>query len=604
MNRKSGYEKGISVIIPVFNVEKFLPICLDSIINQTFKDIDIICVLDSESKDNSENILEEFAAKDKRIRIIKPKDGSGPGYNRNVGLQYVRRERIGFIDSDDYIDEDYYERLYDISKLFNADVVMGQSMAVRPENALLNHMNKNSFMVLHSTLSVFRTNIEAACWDKLYKTEFVMKNGFKFPEGVFYEDTPLLLEVVDKSKTYITLPEDSYYYWILNSKSICFNTEYERKRYNDAISTMNWILDYIEQRNMTQREIETILMYMLPRFNFEALSEKIDGISVVDRINQICDYEKLSKKMVNKKRTLENLIIPTSKIKPKSWIHYTNKYYKDKYDGISVVVNIEDNSDNLKRCLDSLLAQTLDKFEILCVMNDTAKTNIKKIVKEYSLKDSRIKILENSTDEIPENVGIECATKSYIAFINSNDYVDKDLYGLLYRGANVFESEVVAGEFCDETSGSDYTNEFGVEYTLKRMYEKHKTPSFNNKIYSMKLLKENNIKFSDRENFSDNIFTFNVLSKTNKLTIIPDVKYYSSAEKREETVESFQKEIEDANTVLMKMCKILKNTDISLEYKSVVLEDNIQKYGIKALGYPEYTKTLSEAIEDVIMDKD
>ena len=104
----------LSIIVPVYNVEKYLPKCLESLTNQTLKDIEIICVNDG-SMDNSLAILKEFASKDSRIRIIDNQH-QGVAKTRNTGIEQSTGEYIGFVDSDDYIDIDFFEKLYNLSK--------------------------------------------------------------------------------------------------------------------------------------------------------------------------------------------------------------------------------------------------------------------------------------------------------------------------------------------------------------------------------------------------------------------------------------------------------------------------------------------------------
>ena len=101
----------VSVIIPVFNTEKYLRKCLNSVCNQTLKDIEIICVNDS-STDDSLEILKEYAAKDERIKLINFIENKGAAAARNAGIDIARGEYIGFVDCDDYIDLDFYEKLY------------------------------------------------------------------------------------------------------------------------------------------------------------------------------------------------------------------------------------------------------------------------------------------------------------------------------------------------------------------------------------------------------------------------------------------------------------------------------------------------------------
>ena len=112
----------VSVIIPIYNTEKYLRKCLDSVCNQTLSDIEIICVNDC-STDNSLEILEEYASKDNRIKLIDFKENKGAAVARNAGIDEAKGEYIGFVDSDDFIDLDFYEKLYNKAVKSGADCV-------------------------------------------------------------------------------------------------------------------------------------------------------------------------------------------------------------------------------------------------------------------------------------------------------------------------------------------------------------------------------------------------------------------------------------------------------------------------------------------------
>lgn len=111
----------VSVIVPIYNVEKYLRRCLDSLVNQTLTDIEIILV-DDESPDNSNEIYKEYLAKDNRIKLVQKKNG-GLGFARNSGLEIATGEFIAYIDSDDYVDVNMFKKLYDTSKNNNLDTV-------------------------------------------------------------------------------------------------------------------------------------------------------------------------------------------------------------------------------------------------------------------------------------------------------------------------------------------------------------------------------------------------------------------------------------------------------------------------------------------------
>ena len=119
----------LSIIVPVFNTEKYLSECLNSLINQTLKSIEIICV-DDGSTDNSLSILEKFHSKDERVKIIH-QGNFGVSVARNNGIAMAQGEYIGFVDSDDWVDADFFEKLYNASQKFGAEVVAGDFMAQR-----------------------------------------------------------------------------------------------------------------------------------------------------------------------------------------------------------------------------------------------------------------------------------------------------------------------------------------------------------------------------------------------------------------------------------------------------------------------------------------
>ena len=126
----------ISVIIPCYNVEKYLRECLDSVVNQTLKDIEIICVNDG-STDGTQKILEEYAQKDDRILLINKPNG-GLSLARNTGMEKMRGEYVAFLDSDDWVDLDFYEKLYNAAKQNGADSAIGCTVYFLDEKNIVN----------------------------------------------------------------------------------------------------------------------------------------------------------------------------------------------------------------------------------------------------------------------------------------------------------------------------------------------------------------------------------------------------------------------------------------------------------------------------------
>ena len=201
----------ISVIIPVYNVEEYLEQCLDSIINQTFKDLEIICVNDG-STDKSLCILEKYAQKDNRIKIIN-QTNQGLSAARNTGIENATGEYISFVDSDDYIKNNLYETLlkYLPSELicFNAEA-FGDFPIPDKLNKYLKYKYNGVKNITDKV--IFNTNVYA--WNKLFKTEIIQKYKIKFPEGLYFEDFVFLWDYMLKIKkvNYLRNNENFYFY--------------------------------------------------------------------------------------------------------------------------------------------------------------------------------------------------------------------------------------------------------------------------------------------------------------------------------------------------------------------------------------------------------
>lgn len=178
----------ISVIIPVYNVEKYLAECLTSVVNQTFKDIEIICVNDG-STDNSPMILEEFAQKDSRIKIIN-QENQGMSCARNAGLAVATGEYITFVDSDDYIELKTYETIFNSLKQ-TPDLICFGTNIIEQEIKRFEHRNKYydiKFSGLQKATCKHLKNTDVSVWNKIFKASIIKKYNIIFPSKLHYED--------------------------------------------------------------------------------------------------------------------------------------------------------------------------------------------------------------------------------------------------------------------------------------------------------------------------------------------------------------------------------------------------------------------------------
>ncbi len=234
----------ISIIIPVYNCEKYLSKCLDSIINQTHKDLEVICVNDG-STDNSSKILKDYSEKDSRIIVIN-QENSKQGAARNKGLEIARGKYITFVDSDDWIDLDYCEKLYNSAEECAVNIAAA-SMVREKINKKRNHLkllSKNVFYGANNIITAIDEHLETA--GKLYKFECI--KNLRFIEEVLYEDAPYTIRAINQCNSLVTVPDTTYHYFS-NPKST-MKSKQDEKRRNDIIETQLDLLKYAEENNI------------------------------------------------------------------------------------------------------------------------------------------------------------------------------------------------------------------------------------------------------------------------------------------------------------------------------------------------------------------
>ncbi|MGL5989242.1 glycosyltransferase family 2 protein [Cetobacterium sp.] len=200
----------ISIIVPVYKVEPYLRKCIDSILAQTFKDFELILV-DDGSPDSCGDICDEYAKKDKRIKVIHKKNG-GQSSARNAGLDIAEGEYIGFVDSDDWIETDMYEILYNLCVANNCEISCISSKIIYPEKIIIRDSNElKKYTRDEAMKELIRGKVfDEVVWTKLFKKQ-IMK-GFRFKEGIKYEDTDFTYKIVYRCNSLVYLGKPVYNY--------------------------------------------------------------------------------------------------------------------------------------------------------------------------------------------------------------------------------------------------------------------------------------------------------------------------------------------------------------------------------------------------------
>ena len=220
----------VSIILPIYNVAPYLKQSLDSIINQTLQDIEIICVNDG-STDGSGKILDEYKQKDERIKVIHKKN-AGTGAARNDGLKIATGECIGFVDPDDWILPNMYERLYNLLQEKDLDIVMFTpdvyNDKTKKHEGFLYFQNSNFPEFLDDRIfnkdDISPFSYPMCVWNKLYRKSFVDENKIDFAEGLDFEDHKFIFKSLFTAKRIYFIREKLYVYRHSREGSILSDT--------------------------------------------------------------------------------------------------------------------------------------------------------------------------------------------------------------------------------------------------------------------------------------------------------------------------------------------------------------------------------------------
>ena len=215
----------ISIIIPVYNTEKYLVKCIDSLLYQSLEDIEIICVNDG-STDNSQKILDDYAKKDKRIKVIHQKNKK-QGAARNKGMEIATGEYIGYGDSDDWVDFDYFEELYIAAKKHNLDIALATNVRIGngKTKKRLKIEKEQVTLKLQDKLDICNQFNNECPTNKIYRREFLIKNNITWPEGIYCEDKIYTLKAVFYANGIVSVPDVNYYYFRRANSTVKSNNQ-------------------------------------------------------------------------------------------------------------------------------------------------------------------------------------------------------------------------------------------------------------------------------------------------------------------------------------------------------------------------------------------
>lgn len=265
----------ISIIVPVYNVEKYLDRCIASLVNQTYSDIEIILV-DDGSTDSSSEIIDRYCEKYNQVRVYHKANG-GLSDARNYGLEKAGGEYILYVDSDDYVELNACEIL--MSRADDVDIVVGVAKMINNDEVeLIKHTNLETNKIYTSEeylvkcLKVFE--LWSPAWLNMYKRKFLIQNKLFYKLGIYYEDTQILIKMFSLARTikYIDYP---FYNYIIRDNSITTNSK-SRKKIADSIEIYNdWMKDITKIDNPKVKEL--LYAFLIKMYLHDCRTKKIVG---------------------------------------------------------------------------------------------------------------------------------------------------------------------------------------------------------------------------------------------------------------------------------------------------------------------------------------
>lgn len=307
---------GLSIVVPVYNTEKYLKRCIDSIVNQTLKDIEII-IVDDGSKENCAAFCDEISKKDSRIKVIHKLNG-GLGYARNSGIEAATGEYIGFVDSDDYIEPMMYETLYNAVKKNNADLCLsgisfvgGNMFSESGTDTRKMYFEEETIFKKEDMKKLLLGVVGALPYEpddsrygvsvckNIFKTSVIYEKGLRFlsEREILSEDTLFLVDYIKSAESAVGVP-GAYYCYCRNEDSL--SKAYKKDRFEKSII----FLDELEKRiadTIKKDEYEIYLDRLIQGFGrilcsqeiMHARDGKIKYSYLKKRLKEICSEDKI-----------------------------------------------------------------------------------------------------------------------------------------------------------------------------------------------------------------------------------------------------------------------------------------------------------------------
>ena len=406
----------VSIIVPVYNVERYLKECLDSVINQTLKEIEIICLEDC-STDNSLSILEEYAKSDSRIKVIRNETNKGLSTVRNIAMAEATGEYIAFLDSDDYVDLSTYEKAYNLAKKNDLDCVLFKTSTVDDKTGEikdnLDYFALKPFEGFEKPIFNNKDTVDFTCnicvqvGSKLLRREFLQQHNITFPDGLIFEDEPFFYNFYLNADKISLLDENLYYYRVNRDDSIIAK---RGKSFGDIVEIFRIIREIIDSspdgKFIKDKFLNRFISAVFNRFNQSPDEFKEDFFSDIKKDFNDCLLNQNKLSVLNKELKLNSLYV----LSCDNYEDFSG-YMKDKY-------NQENYVDCSAHFIQSLNNDLLSTKKVLSEKESIIESKDSLLSEKDSIIESKDSLLSEKDSIIESKDKIIAKNKKF------NEYVD------------------------------------------------------------------------------------------------------------------------------------------------------------------------------------
>lgn len=251
----------VSVITPIYKTEQYLDKCLTALVNQTLQDIEFVWV-DNGASDECRKIIAEYAGKRPHIKVVHLPQNKGYGGAMNAGLEAAGGDYIGFCDSDDWVDTDYFEKLYTAASQNNADMAFTEYLLEYPDKQKKSEHITN-LQIAESISEKVNVLKDGAIWDKIFKRSLLNDNNIRFPEHSksYFEDNLLLFPAAMYANKIVLINTTNYHYWQRETSVVHDVQHYDEMRCY-CVDVIGNLLDFTAQQNCTAAEKKDVVNFI------------------------------------------------------------------------------------------------------------------------------------------------------------------------------------------------------------------------------------------------------------------------------------------------------------------------------------------------------